>query len=210
MPNKHAGSLNDDCRAGFAVLIALPELLPKVVPAGHRLMFSQASNATRQMTQEIRPEITIKITPSATSNFLESFANMTAIFTVLIKDGVRYSDLIWVQRGSMAQLTLFLECIARVEFSKLSLQEVLQIVAGCKMYISFSPEIVRLWRGRGSFGEAGRGASTVLKPFYSGSRAEHCGAHWGRKAWRRAVAMSQLRHLNLSATTSREWDGKPC
>ena len=116
MLKKHTASDNLDGGAGIALLHELPELLPKVVPSGHRLMFSQASNLTRQMTQDSRLPIAVRITPRAGCNVLESFTKLSAVFTVRIEHGVRYTDMVpdSTESDDSAARTLFLASIKNV------------------------------------------------------------------------------------------------
>lgn len=116
MPKKHAASDNVDGGAGIALLHGLPELLPKLVPSGHRLMFSEASNLTRQMTQDSKLPIAIRITPRAGNNVLDNFTKLSAVFTVRIENGVRYTDMVpdSTESGDSAAQTQFLASIKSV------------------------------------------------------------------------------------------------
>ena len=116
MPEKRAGSDNFDGGAGIALFNKLPELLPNVVPCGHRLMFSQASNFTRQMTKDNKLPIAIRITARAGDNVLDSFTKLSAVFTVRIENGVRYTDMVpdSTKSGDSAAQTQFLASIKSV------------------------------------------------------------------------------------------------
>ena len=117
MLKKHTASDNVDSGAGIALLHGLPELLSKVVPSGHRLMFSQASNLTRQMTQDCKLPIAIKIILSACNNVLDNFTKLSTVFTVRIEDGVRYRYMVpdALESRNSAAHTQFLASIKSVK-----------------------------------------------------------------------------------------------